>query len=69
MYVYMYIYMHVRTLLVYIRRNKFHQNLCLWCTFSVSQSLVIWKTSLELNPLIQNNDEQDYLFPLYLPSY
>ena len=44
-------------------RHKFYPKFCLWRTLSVSQSWLIWKSSLELNCVIQNNVQQDYLLP------
>ena len=42
------------------------------CAFSVTQSWLIWKSSLELNLLIPNSVQQDHfleLYPVYLSSY
>ena len=41
--------------------------ICLWYSFSVSQPWLTWEGSLELNPLIQNSVQQDYLPELYPP--
>ena len=46
-------------------RRKFYQNFCQWRIFSVPQSGLILKGSLELNPLIQNNVQQDYLITCF----
>ena len=48
-----------------IALEKFYQKFCLWRIFSTTQSWLIWKNSLELNPLIQNSVQQDYLIELY----
>ena len=45
--------------------DKFYQTFCLRHAFSVTQLWLIWKSSLELNPLIQNSVQQDYLPELY----
>ena len=42
-------------------RPKFYQEYGLWHAFSVSRSWLTWKSSLELNPLIQNSS-------LYVPG-
>ena len=42
-------------------RHKFYQKFCLWCTFSVSQSWIIWKSSFELNTSKEIRVQQDYL--------
>ena len=49
-----------------IALEKFYQKFCLWRIFSTTQSWLIWKSSLELNPLIQNSVQQDYLIELYV---
>ena len=44
----------------------------LWRAFSVTQTWLIWKSLMNLGPLIQNSVLQDYLPELhlrYLPSY
>ena len=40
--------------------HQFYPKFCLWPAFSVSQSCVIWKSSLELNLLMQNSVQHDY---------
>ena len=44
--------------------NNFRQvlsNICLRRAFSITQPWLIWKSLLGLNPLMQNNVQQDYL--------
>ena len=45
--------------------DKFYETFCLRHVFWVKQSWLTWKISLELNPLIQNSVQQDYLPELY----
>ena len=45
-----------------VLRHKFFQNFCLWCTFSVSQLWVIWKSSLELNFSVENRYQHRYQY-------
>ena len=49
---------------------NFFQKFYLMHAFSITQSWLIWKSSLELNLLIQNSVQQDYLpelFPITSP--
>ena len=62
-------YLGKRYMSLIVFRHKFHQTFCLWDKLLGSQSWLIWKNSLELNRLIQNNVQQDYLLSLYLPTY
>ena len=53
-------------------QSTYYQKLCLQNAFSVTQSWLIWKTSLKPYSLIQNSVQQGYLwklYPLYPSSY
>ena len=45
--------------------DKFYQKFSIRHTFSVIQSWIFWKNLLELNSLIQNSVQQDYLPEFY----